>query len=71
MLYMYQLPLANAASPAQNIKYLTHAELEEKILFSRKSSALYFLQVWHFIHFSPAFCMMQTLGIFQNEAQSA
>lgn len=70
-MYMYQLPLANSASPAQNIKYFTHAELEQKILFSRKSFALYFLRVWHFIHFSSAFFMAQTLGTFQNQTQNA
>lgn len=61
-MHMYQLPLANSASPAQNIKYLTHAQLEQKILFSRKSFALYFLRVWHFIHSSPAFCTRQALA---------
>lgn len=73
MLYMhtYQLPLANSASSAQNIKYLTHAQLEQKILFSRKSFALYFLQVWHFIHSSPAFLHKAGIGTSQSQAHSA
>lgn len=65
-----KLPVANSAFPAQNIKYSTHAGLERKICFSRKSFALCFVQVSHPIPFLSTVSTMEILSTFQKQGQN-